>query len=51
LHLLDQRIENYALFPEVSLQMASAQRCGHAAPADRARLNLVGLAMPRAQGD
>jgi hypothetical protein len=43
--LLDQRIENYALFPEVSLQMASARRRGHAAPAERAGLNLVGLAM------
>ena len=45
MHLLDQRIENYALFPEVSLQIASAQRCGHAAPADRVGPNLVGLAM------
>ena len=25
--------------------MASAQRCGHAAPADRVGLNLVGLIM------
>ena len=25
--------------------MASAQRCGHAAPADRVGLDLVGLAM------
>ena len=45
MHLLDQRIENYALFPEVSLQIASAQRCGHAAPANRVGPNLVGLAM------
>ncbi len=45
MHLLDQLIENYALFPEVSPQMASAQRCGHAAPADRVGLDLVGLIM------
>jgi hypothetical protein len=49
LHLLDQRIENYALFPEVSPQMASAQRCGHDAPADRVGPNLVGLTT-RAEG-
>jgi hypothetical protein len=45
LRLFDQRIENYALFPEVSLQKAFAQRRRHAAPADRAGLNLVGFAM------
>jgi hypothetical protein len=47
LHLLDQRIENYALFPEVSPQMASAQRS--AMPADRVGPNLVGLTT-RAEG-
>jgi len=29
LHLLDQRIENYALFPEVSPQKPVAQRRRH----------------------
>ena len=45
LHLLDQRVENYALFPAVSRQKPLARRRRHAAPADRAELNVVGLAM------
>jgi hypothetical protein len=45
LHPLDQRIQNYALFPEVSPQKPVAQRCRHAAPADRAGLDPVGFAM------
>lgn len=45
MRLLDQRIQNYALFPEVSPQMPVAQRRRHAAPADRAGLNPVGFAM------
>jgi len=44
LRLFDQRIENYALFPEfITKGVRSASR--HAAPADRAGLNLVGFAM------
>jgi hypothetical protein len=41
LHLLDQRIESYALFPEVSLQKPIARRRRHAAPADRAERKVI----------
>jgi len=41
LHLLDQRIQNYAMFPEVSPQKPVAQRRRHAAHADRAGRKVI----------